>query len=80
MGFETFDYWMNDPIIKEITKSQAAFVRNLRICDGKTWQTVASICNIEWDGGWENDPMAGKAICAMSAPYFKEKHNVYPWN
>lgn len=59
---------------------QAAYVRRLRVDEGRSWRGVAWACAQAWGGDWEHNQLAGMALCERAAAMLGEDPNAEPWN
>jgi hypothetical protein len=63
-----------------MSRSEADFVRSLRVERGMTWRSVADECAFAWDGDWDADQATGREICECAAALLGDDPNKDPWN
>jgi hypothetical protein len=77
--YETYLEWIRP----RMTAERAAYVRELRCVQNKSWRTVAGQACLEWgsDGMWEpiTNQIAGIALCVAAAELLGEDVRAYPW-
>lgn len=70
---------------QRMTRSQAEYIRKLRIEQGYTWRLIARACAYQNWQGWKrwapiSNQLMGMALCDRAARMFNEDFRAKPWN
>lgn len=72
--------WENHERIAAMTRSEAAYVRRLRVEEDDSWRGIAYECSRQWGGDWGDNQRAGMELCRRAALLFGEDYMSSPWN
>lgn len=71
-------------LVKDLTRAQAAKVRNWRVDEHMTWRRLAREAYLMgwFSRSWQppENQIMGMALCEKAAPFFKENFREPPWN